>query len=164
MTGKDPMQHEPKEHRPYMASAFALAGVAFYAMSLFSFSTVHYIVVSAGYGALVLSIIWFSLSAICVELAFEFHARRVEKKTLSIIAAVLLLDFGAITTGGIGLWLAVRFPHYFDLYAIMHGLFTFIWFAIAAALFGTALHVIHCHTPKRKIDEASTKRLSTSGA
>ena len=157
------LETEPKKHRPGLAFVFTALSFVFYSLSLGAMSTVHYIVVSAGFGAIVLAIVWFAVSALFAELAYEFHARRTKKRTVSIIAAVLVLEAGALTTGGVSLWLALRLPHSAGLFFLMHALFVLIWLAIAVALFWTALHVIECHTP-RKENEDQTERLSTGGA
>lgn len=157
------LETEPKKHRPGAAFLLAALSLVFYGLSLGAMSTVHYIVVSAGFGAIVLAIVWFSMAALFAELAYEFHTRRTKKRTVSIIAAVLLLETGAITTGGLALWLAFRLPHSEGAFFFVHALFVSIWATIAVALFGTALHVIEYHTP-RKENEDQTKRLPTSRA
>lgn len=157
------LETEPKKHRPGAAFCFAAMGLVFYALSLGAMSTVHYIVISVGFGAIVLSIVWFAVAALFMELAYEFHARRTDKRTVSIIAAVLTLYAGGITTGGLALWLAFRLPHSEGAFFFVHALFVSVWATIAVVLFGTALHVIECHTP-RKENEDQTERLSTSSA
>lgn len=157
------LETETKKHRPGLAFVFTALALLFYGLSLFAMSTIHYIVVSAGFGAIVLAVVWFSMSALFAELAYEFHARRTRKRTVSIIAAVLVLEAGAITTGGICIWLALRLPHSEGLFLAMHALFVLIWLVITAALFGTALHVIDRHTPGKE-NENQTERLSASSA
>lgn len=155
---------EPKKHRPSVAACLAALAIVFYWLSISTFSTVHYIVVSSGFGAILLSIIWFSMSALFADLAYEFHAKRAKRRTVSTIVAVLLAEAGAITTGGISVWLAVRLPHSSGGHAVLHLIFVLIWAVFAIALFGTALHIIDRHTKRKKKNEAQAKRVSASRA
>ncbi|MEL7110962.1 MAG: hypothetical protein AAGL99_17000 [Pseudomonadota bacterium] len=152
-------------HRPRAAFGLTLLGLLFYAMSMGFMRQVSPIVISSSFGAILLAFLWFCLSAVAFELSFEFHARRTERKTVSLIAAVLLLDLGAIMTGGIGFWLALRLPHSELPYSAMHAFFVMLWFGLALALFMAALHIIDRHTLKRKKpNEDQAKRLPKGNA
>ena len=152
-------------HRPRAAFVLTFIGLVFYLLSLGLMREVHPMVISASFGTIAVSIIWFALSVLSIELAFEFHARRTTRRTASLIAVVLLLDVGSITTGAIGLWLAMKLPHSAFPYALMHGLLAFVWFGMALVLFGAALHIMERHTKKRKVDhEDQAKRLPKGNA
>lgn len=146
------METQPnKQHRPKAASLLALAGVGLYGLSMVAMSSVHHIVVSVGFVAIVLAIVWFALALLAMELSYEFHAKRKAGSVTGLtILAILILEAASLTALGWGGWLGWRLQYTAGVNLVIQAFLTLIWLALGVSLMWTAIHIFQKHTTKRR--------------